>query len=53
MDAHRRILAADMRVLEGLRLDGVAEGFYELIAPPLKLQGLDAAPVRAVLRKIG
>lgn len=52
MDAHRRILAADMRVLEGLVLDDVAEGFYELIALPLKLEGLDAAPVRAVLRTL-
>lgn len=52
MDAHKRILAADMRVLENLLLDHVQEGFYELIAPPLKLQGLDAAPVRAVLRTL-
>lgn len=52
MDAHRAILAADMRVLEGLVLDAVAEGEYELIALPLKLKGLDAAPVRAVLRSL-
>jgi len=25
---------------------------YELIAPPLKLAGLDAAPVRALLRTL-
>lgn len=52
MDAHQRILAADMRVLEGLVLDAVDEGAYELIAPPLKLLGLDAAPVRAILRTL-
>jgi arylformamidase len=39
-----------MRVLEGLVLDTAPEGEYELIALPLKLKGLDAAPVRAVLR---
>jgi arylformamidase len=50
MEAHQRILAADMRVLEGLVLDTAPEGEYELIALPLKLKGLDAAPVRAVLR---
>ena len=50
MDAHRAVLAADMRVLEGLVLDDVPEGDYELIALPLKLAGLDASPVRAVLR---
>jgi arylformamidase len=52
MDAHREVLAADMRVLEGLVLDRVDEGLYELIALPLKLRGLDAAPVRAVLRAL-
>lgn len=51
MDAHKAILAADMRVLEGLVLDDVPPGRYELIALPLKLAGLDASPVRAVLRE--
>lgn len=50
MDAHRVVFAHNMRILEGLCLDDAPEGAYELIAPPLKLQGLDAAPVRAVLR---
>ena len=50
MDAHKAILASDMRVLEGLVLDDVPPGLYELIALPLKLAGLDASPVRAVLR---
>ena len=52
MDTHMAIAAADMRVLEGLILDGVAPGDYELIAPPLKIAGGDAAPVRAVLRTL-
>jgi arylformamidase len=52
MDAHKAILAADMRVLEGLVLDDVPSGRYELIALPLKLAGLDASPVRAVLRAL-
>lgn len=52
MDAHTRVAANDLRILEGLVLDAVAPGRYELIAPPLKLAGLDAAPVRAVLREI-
>jgi arylformamidase len=51
MDAHKAVLAADMRVLEGLVLDDVPPGRYELIALPLKLAGLDASPVRAVLRE--
>lgn len=52
MDAHRRVFARGLRILEGLILDHVSPGGYELIAPPLKLKGLDAAPVRAVLRAL-
>ncbi|MGY6662982.1 MAG: arylformamidase [Glycocaulis sp.] len=52
MDAHKRVAAHDMRILEGLVLDDVAEGRYELIALPLKLAGVDAAPVRAILRDL-
>jgi len=48
--SHARFLAHDMAILEGLVLDHVPEGDYELIALPLKLQGFDASPVRAVLR---
>jgi arylformamidase len=52
MDAHLAVLAADMRVLEGLVLDAPPAGDYELIALPLKLAGLDASPVRAILRDL-
>ncbi len=52
MDAHLRVLAADMSILEGLVLDDIAEGDYELIALPLRIAGADASPVRAVLREL-
>lgn len=52
MPAHKAVLAADMRVLEGLVLDDVPEGRYELIALPLAIAGADASPVRAVLREL-
>ncbi len=51
MDAHHAVLAADMRILEGLVLDGVCAGEYELVALPLKIEGADASPVRAILRE--
>jgi arylformamidase len=51
MDAHLSV-PADMRILEGLVLDQVPPGDYELIALPLALKGLDASPVRAVLREL-
>lgn len=52
MDAHRRIRAHRMAILEGIVLDAVPAGDYELIALPLKLATLDASPVRAVLRAL-
>lgn len=38
--------------LENLDLRNVPDGWYELAAYPLRLVGLDAAPVRAVLRPL-
>jgi arylformamidase len=52
LPAHRRFLAHDMAILEGLVLGEVPEGAYELIALPLALSGFDASPVRAVLRSL-
>ncbi len=50
--AHQAARDAGLRILEGLVLDGVEAGDYELIALPIRLGGLDAAPVRAVLRPL-
>lgn len=50
--AHHALVRGGVAILEGLVLDGVPEGIYELIALPLKLAGLDASPVRAVLRTV-
>ncbi|WGM39042.1 arylformamidase [Caulobacter sp. NIBR1757] len=52
MDAHRRVAARGMAILEGLVLTAPPPGDYELIALPLPLVGLDASPVRAVLREL-
>jgi arylformamidase len=52
LDSHQVIRRLDIRVLENLVLDEVAEGDYELIALPLKLTTADASPVRAVLREL-
>jgi arylformamidase len=52
LDAHHALARGSVAILEGLVLDGVPEGIYELIALPLKLAGLDASPVRAVLRSL-
>jgi len=52
LPAHQRFLKHDMAILEGLVLDGMPVGLYELIALPLKLVGFDASPVRAILRTL-
>ena len=52
MDAHNAVAKHDMRILEGLVLDDVAQGRYELIALPLKVGGGDAGLTRAILREL-
>lgn len=46
---HKLLLGSGITILEGLRLRHVAEGEYTLIALPLKIEGAEASPVRAVL----
>lgn len=52
LDTHHALAKGGVAILEGLVLDGVPEGIYELIALPLRMAGLDASPVRAVLRTL-
>lgn len=47
---HHAMRRNNILILEGLMLDGVPDGLYELAAFPLKLIGGDGSPVRAVLR---
>ena len=49
LESHQALYDGDFAVLEGIDLDRVEPGTYTLIALPLKLAGLDASPVRAVL----
>lgn len=52
LEAHQTLGRHDMSNLEGLVLDHVEEGVYELIALPLRIRGGDASPIRAVLRTL-
>jgi len=52
LDAHHAVRRHGLAILEGVVLDEVPPGDYELIALPLKLAGMDASPVRAVLRAL-
>jgi len=51
LPSHMAARKAEMRILENLVLAHVEPGDYELIALPLRLENLDASPVRAVLRR--
>ncbi len=46
---HRELLSKGTLILENINLEGVRDGNYILCAFPLKLGGLEASPVRAVL----
>jgi arylformamidase len=46
---HHALGRAGIAILEGLDLRTVLEGFYDLIALPLRLEGGDGCPVRAIL----
>jgi arylformamidase len=47
---HHELMNNNVLILEGLRLQAVPAGIYQMIALPLSIQGMDALPVRAILR---
>jgi len=49
LESHQALARTGMRNLEGLALDQVEPGLYTLIALPLKIEGADGSPVRAIL----
>jgi arylformamidase len=52
LPAHHALLGRDIHILEGIVLDGVEPGDYELLALPLPLRDADGSPVRAALRPL-
>ena len=52
MDVHLILLEAETVLLEGIRLNNVAEGVYLLNAAPLSLEGSDGSPCRAILLEL-
>ena len=51
-ETHRILLGAGVWIIEGLNLADIEPGDYELVCLPLKLQGSDGAPARAILRRL-
>lgn len=50
-ETHKILLGNGITILEGLRLRDVSEGIYTMYAAPLKVDGVEAAPARAILVK--
>jgi len=48
---HEILLGAGIPILEGIDLSKVNAGLYSLFCLPLKLDGVDGAPVRAILTR--
>ncbi len=52
LPVHKMVFSGNACILENLDLRRIPSGSYELIAFPVKIMSLDAAPVRAILRDI-
>ena len=52
LPAHAAFFRSGISIIEGVVLDGVPEGRFELIALPLRIEGADASPVRAILKSV-
>jgi arylformamidase len=50
VEIHHTLLEAGIWIIEGLNLSSVAAGIYELVCLPLKIEGGEGAPARAILR---
>jgi len=50
LPGHNALRGNKIAILEGLLLADVPDGNYELVALPLKIEGCDGSPVRAILR---
>ncbi len=52
LPVHRALFSNGACILENLDLRNVDAGNYELLAAPIRIEGADAAPVRALLRRL-
>ncbi len=50
VETHHALLEAGIWIIEGLNLSSVTPGIYEFVCLPLKIEGSDGAPARAILR---
>lgn len=51
-ETHHALLGAGIWIIEGLNLSNIRPGSVELICLPIKIEGSDGAPARAILRPV-
>lgn len=49
---HKKLLSEPVLIIEGLNLKKISPGNYFFVCLPLKIQGCDGAPARAILMEI-
>lgn len=52
VEVHQALLGAGVLLIEGLDLSAAEPGEYDLVCLPLRLGGAEAAPARAILRRV-
>lgn len=51
LEIHHKLYRNNIMIIENVVLSETDEGFYDFIALPLKIEGGDGSPVRAVVKK--
>jgi len=49
---HKLFLSNEVAIIEGLKLNGIKAGLYEMLSIPLALSGLEASPLRVLIKPI-
>lgn len=52
METHRILMKAGIWIVEGLHLAAIAQGEYDMVCLPLRIQGCDGSPARVALRPV-
>lgn len=52
VECHEVLLGAKITIIEGLDFSKTGPGLYDFVCLPLKIEGSDGAPARAIIRKI-
>jgi arylformamidase len=51
-EVHKILLGSEIWIIEGLSLNNVTEGLYDLICLPINIIGSDGAPARVVVKRV-